>query len=76
MATYPGGYPVAREEFGATEMTGNYAEIAQGLGAVGIGVTEPDAVAGAIEDARRHNAEGRAVLLDIHTNLEARRSQF
>ncbi|MYB42108.1 MAG: thiamine pyrophosphate-requiring protein [Chloroflexi bacterium] len=76
MATYPGGYPVAREEFGATEMTGNYAEIAQGLGAVGIVVTEPDAVAGAIEDARRHNAEGRAVLLDIHTNLEARRSQF
>ena len=76
MATYPGGYPVAREQFGTTEMTGNYAQIAQGLGAVGIVVTEPGEVAGAIEDAQRHNAEGRAVLLDIHSNLEARRSQF
>jgi thiamine pyrophosphate-dependent acetolactate synthase large subunit-like protein len=76
MATYPGGYPVARVEFGTTEMTGNYAKIAEGLGAVGIVVTEPGEVAAAIEEARRHNAEGRSVLLDIHTNLEARRSQF
>jgi thiamine pyrophosphate-dependent acetolactate synthase large subunit-like protein len=76
MATYPGGYPVAREQFGTTEMTGNYAAIAEGLGAVGIVVTEPREVAGAIEEAQRHNAEGRAVLLDIHSNLEAKRSQF
>jgi acetolactate synthase-1/2/3 large subunit len=76
MATYPGGYPVARELFGTTEMTGNYAAIAEGLGAVGIVVTEPGEVAGAIEEAQRHNAEGRVVLLDIHSNLEARRSQF
>ena len=76
MATYPGGYPVARELFGTTEMTGNYAEIAQGLGAVGIVVTEPGEIAGAIEEAQRHNAKGRSVLLDIHTNLEGRRSTF
>ena len=76
MATYPGGYPVAREQFGTTEMTGNYAEIARGLGAIGIVVTEPGEVAGAITEAQRHNAEGRTVLLDIHSNLEARRSQF
>ena len=76
MATYPGGYPAARELFGTTEMTGNYAEIAQGLGAVGIVVTEPGEIAGAIEEAQRHNAEGRSVLLDIHTNLEGRRSTF
>ncbi len=76
MATYPGGYPVSRELFGTTEMTGNYAEVAQGLGAVGIVVTEPDEIAGAIEAARQHNAEGRTVLLDIHSNLEGRRSTF
>jgi acetolactate synthase-1/2/3 large subunit len=76
MATYPGGYPVSRELFGTTEMTGNYAQIAEGLGAVGIVVTEPGEVAGAIEEAKRHNAEGRTVLLDIHTNLEGRRSTF
>ena len=33
-------------------------------------------IAGAIEEAQRHNAEGRSVLLDIHTNLEGRRSTF
>ena len=41
MATYPGGYPTARERFGTTEMTGDYAKIAEGLGAVGITVTDP-----------------------------------
>ncbi|MDA0366023.1 MAG: thiamine pyrophosphate-requiring protein [Chloroflexi bacterium] len=76
MATYPGGYPTARERFGTTHMSGNYAEIAQGLGAVGIVVTEPGEVANAIKQARRHNAEGRAVLLDVHSNLEPRRSTF
>ena len=35
MATYPGGYPTARELFGTTEMTGDYAKIAEGMGAVG-----------------------------------------
>ena len=44
MATYPGGYPTARERFGLTEMTGDYAKIAEGLGAVGITVTEPSDV--------------------------------
>ena len=38
-------------------------------------MTEPGEIAGAIEKAQRHNAGGRAVLPDIHTNLEARRSQ-
>ena len=76
MATYPKGYQTAREEFGTTHMTGDYAKIAEGMGAVGITVTQPGDVAQAIKDAQRLNAEGRTVLLDIHTNLEARRSRF
>ncbi|MBM3139489.1 MAG: thiamine pyrophosphate-requiring protein [Chloroflexi bacterium] len=76
MATYPGGYPTAREKYGTTHMTGNYAEIAHGLGAVGIEVTEPGKMAEALEEAQRLNADGRAVLLDVHSNLEARRSQW
>ena len=55
-------------------MSGNYAQIAEGMGAVGITVTQPGEVAGALMQARQHNAEGRTVLIDIHTNLEARRS--
>jgi thiamine pyrophosphate-dependent acetolactate synthase large subunit-like protein len=76
MATYPGGYPTANELYGATRMSGDYAQIAEGMGAVGITVTQPGEVAGALMQARQHNAEGRTVLIDIHTGLEARRSSF
>ncbi len=76
MATYPGGYPVANELFGTTQMGGDYAKLAEGMGAVGITVTQPGEVANAIKQAMKLNAEGRTVLLDIHTNLEARRSNF
>ncbi|MCH8110218.1 MAG: hypothetical protein IIB15_08825, partial [Chloroflexi bacterium] len=76
MATYPGGYPTARELFNVTHMVGDYAKIAEGMGAVGITVTDPNDVADALKQAQKHNAEGRTVLLDIHTNLEARKSRF
>jgi thiamine pyrophosphate-dependent acetolactate synthase large subunit-like protein len=76
MATYPGGYPSAREMFGTTEMTGDYAKIAEGMGAVGITVTDPNEVASAIKQAQKLNAEGRTVLLDIHSNMEPRKSRF
>ena len=76
MATYPGGYPVASELFGTTHMGGDYAKIAEGMGAVGITVTDPNEIAPALAKARQLNEEGRTVLLDIHSNLEARRSNF
>ena len=75
MATYPGGYPTARELFGTTEMTGDYAKIAEGMGAVGITVTDPNQVADAIRQAQNHNAEGRTVLLDVHSDMEPRKSR-
>ena len=76
MATYPGGYPISKELFGTTHMTGDYARIGEGLGAVGITVIEPSEVAAALREAQRLNADGKTVLIDIHTNLEARRSNF
>jgi thiamine pyrophosphate-dependent acetolactate synthase large subunit-like protein len=76
MATYPGGYPTARQLFQLTRMSGDYAKMAEGLGAVGITVIEPAEIAPALKKARQLNAEGRTVLLDIHSNLEARRSRF
>ena len=76
MATYPGGYPTARELYGVTHMGGDYAKIAEGMGAVGITVTDPEEVANALEEAKRLNAEGRTVLLDIRSGMEARRSRF
>ena len=76
MATYPGGYPTARDQFGTTEMTGDYAKIAEGMGAVGITVTKPSEMVSALEQAQQLNADGRTVLLDVHTNMESRRSRF
>ncbi len=76
MATYPGGYPTANELFGLTRMGGDYAMIAEGMGAVGITVTQPSEIAPALVRAQQLNREGRTVLLDIHTNMEGRRSTF
>ena len=76
MATYPGGYPTARARFGTTEMTGDYAKIAEGLGAVGITVTDPSDIAPSLMKAQQLNADGATALLDIQTNMEGRKSRF
>ena len=76
MATYPGGFPTARERFGVSRMTGDYAAIAEGMGAAGIEVRDPVALRPALERARRLNAEGRTALIDVHSNMEARRSRW
>jgi thiamine pyrophosphate-dependent acetolactate synthase large subunit-like protein len=76
MATYPGQYQTARQMFNVTHMGGDYAKVAEGLGAVGITVTKPEEVAPALRKAQQLNAEGKTVLLDIHSNMEARRSRF
>ena len=39
-------------------------------------IRQPGEVANALKRAQQLNAEGKTVLLDIHTNLEARRSNF
>jgi acetolactate synthase-1/2/3 large subunit len=74
MATYPGGTPVARERFGVTRMTGDYGQIARGMGADGIHVSRAAELPGAIEQARRANAEGRSVLIDVKTRNEDSRA--
>ena len=76
MATYPGGYQISRKKFGTTEMSGNYAQIAEGMGATGIVVNEPGEIAGALKQAQKLNGEGRTVLIDIKSNEEGRRSNF
>ena len=75
MATYPGQYQNARELFNVTKMTGDYAKLAEGMGAVGITVTRPGDVASALRKAQELNAEGKTVLIDIHSNMESRKSR-
>jgi len=74
MATYPGGFPTAREQFGVSHMQGNYATIAQGMGAEGIVVEKPQEMAPALTQAQRFNADGKTVLIDVRTRAEDSRA--
>ena len=67
MATYPGGFPTAREKYGVSHMRGDYAALARAMGAEGITVEAPGELAPALERAQRLNAEGRTVLIDART---------
>jgi len=67
---------VAREKFGVTRMTGDYAKVAEGPGAVGIVVKPPAEIAPALARAQTLNKEGQPVLIDVRSNMEARRSRF
>ncbi len=74
MATYPGFSPTAREVYKVSHMYGDYAKIAEGMGAVGITVMKPSELSGALQKARELNNDGKTVLIDIHTKAEDRRS--
>ena len=76
MATYPGGFPTARERYGVSHMQGDYAKIAEAMGATDITVRKVEEMAPALESAQRLNADGRTVLIDVHSNMEGRRSRF
>ena len=56
--------------------TSDGAKGGEGRGAGGITRTEPNGSAPALSRARQLNGEGRTGRLDIHSNLEARRSSF
>lgn len=81
MATYSGPTrgtigDEARERYGVSTMHGDYARIAEGMGAVGIYVKKPAELEPALKEAQRLNASGRTVLIDVRANIEERRSRF
>lgn len=76
MATYPGGFPTAREQYGVSHMAGNYAQITEGMGGVGIEVSKPEELGAAILKARQLNDDGKTVLIDVMSNYESRKSFF
>jgi thiamine pyrophosphate-dependent acetolactate synthase large subunit-like protein len=76
MATYPGGFPTARERYGVSHMHGDYAMIAEGMGATGITVRKVAEMAPALRRARELNADGRTCLIDVHSNMEAKKSRY
>ena len=76
MATYPGGFPTAREQYGVSHMQGDYAMIANGMGATGITVETGEELAAALKEAQKLNADGKTVLIDVHSDMEGRRSRW
>ena len=76
MATYPGGFPTARETYGVSHMQGDYAKIADAMGAVGLKVEKVAEMAPALEQAKQLNADGKTVLIDVRSNMEAKRSRY
>ena len=74
MATYPGGFPTARERFGVSHMQGDYAALAMAMGAEGIHVREAAEMAPALQQAQRLNAEGKTVLIDVQSRAENSRA--
>ena len=76
MGGYDRSIPTAMEKYGAGNMTGDYARIAEGLGAVGITVEDADELGGAIAKARQLNAEGKCCLLDVKTVDENQMSVY
>ncbi len=81
MATYSGPTQgtigaEARELYGVSSMQGDYAKIAEGMGAVGLSVSKASELAPALREAQRLNAAGRTVLIDVRANVEDRRSKY
>ena len=74
MATYPGGFPTAREQFGVSHMQGDYAGLAIAMGAEGIRVTKPVEIGPALKQAQQLNGEGKTVLIDVKTRAEDSRA--
>jgi thiamine pyrophosphate-dependent acetolactate synthase large subunit-like protein len=76
MGGYHRALPVAMEKYNVGNMTGDYAKVAEGLGAVGIKVTKPSEIGPALKKAQQLNREGRVVLLDVKTQAQDKFSQY
>ncbi|MCB1744112.1 MAG: thiamine pyrophosphate-requiring protein [Gammaproteobacteria bacterium] len=76
MGGYDKSMPTAMREFGAGNQGGDYAAVAQALGARGIHVDDPGRIGDAIRQARAANAEGEVVVIEIQTRQDTRFSSY
>ena len=54
----------------------NHAQIAEGKDAVGITVKKAGEMRPTLQEAQRLNADGKTVLIDVHTSMESKQSRF
>ena len=75
-----GGYdekmPVAMEKFGAGNQSGDYAGMAQAMGATAIKVDKSAEIAPALQKAQRENLEGRVTVIEVATKQFTKFSQY
>ena len=80
MATYSGATRgnIGEEarELGVSKMYGDYAKIAEGMGAVGLKVAKPSGMAPALREAERLNGEGRTVLIEVAAQEDCPRARY
>ncbi|WP_088306541.1 thiamine pyrophosphate-requiring protein [Novosphingobium sp. B 225] len=68
--------PVATERFRATDISGNYADLARALGGYGERVTRPDEIRAAIARGIAATEAGQPALLEFITTTETRASRL
>jgi acetolactate synthase-1/2/3 large subunit len=75
-----GGYekvmPIATERYHSKYLTGDYTQVAKGLGAQAERIEHPAELAGAIERGARVTMEGRPVVLEIITREDTEKSTY
>lgn len=77
MAIYPDSrFPVANERYQLKKLSGNFAEVAQALGAHGERIHKPHEIVPAIRRALETTNAGRSVVLEIMIKEEASASTF
>jgi thiamine pyrophosphate-dependent acetolactate synthase large subunit-like protein len=70
MTNYDHYMPEATKRFQSNEMGGDYAKVAEGLGAWALRVDAPEGLAPAIRRALAANREGRPALLEVLSKVE------
>ena len=77
MAIYPDNrFPEAVRKYNLKELSGNFADVAQALGAFSERVTEPGEIVPAIKRAQEMNRAGKTALLEFITKEEGEYSKF
>jgi thiamine pyrophosphate-dependent acetolactate synthase large subunit-like protein len=76
MGGYSIRYPQSIERYGAINLSGDYAKIAEGMGAVGLRVTKVDEIKSSLKKAQELNKNGKTVLIDVKTQPELKMSQY
>lgn len=70
MTHYHDHFPYAAERWGTNKLGGEYAKVAEGLGAYSERVDNPDDIASAIQRALAANRDGKPALLEMITKEE------